>query len=69
MRLKCSISLCYMERVFASGAECTKSSCVLSSSQWRQQSGKSLDYEEPDPGTRTHTHTHCHTHGPLTPFM
>lgn len=31
--------------VFASGAECTKSSCVLSASQWRQQSGKSVDYE------------------------
>lgn len=67
--------------VFASGAGCTKSPCVLSSSQWRQQSGKSVDYEEPDPGrcthervraharTQAHTHTHWHTHASLTPFM
>ena len=57
MRLKCRISLCYMELVFGSGAECTKSSCVLSSSQQRQQSGKSLDYEEPDLVKCTHIRT------------
>lgn len=55
------VTWCMCARVFASEAECTKSSCVLSPSQWRQQSGKSADYEEHDRGRHAHIHTVTNT--------
>lgn len=52
--------------MFASEAECSTSSCVLPP-QWRQQSGKSSDYEEDNGDTQVHPDVFMAMH--IAPFM